>query len=329
MGYEIKLFFHPRKETGGYDLSVKEETVIKVGKPFDDTPLERLAGVVMSQMARRDVFVIAEETQVVELVRTDISFKECKDGKGIVLKNKKFSFNEAAQLVAEDMGQPDAPVAPTIQFVPQAQYQHPHEAVAASAAVVPHGQYQHPHEALAASRQQSSIEDLYGNPSRPVPVARTSGGPRKPVNQKRVLYKVYLEPDSPYRNEIRRLPAKFSYDKDYPVHEVIPSPTGRLDAQRLAITDDTGKVVEVDEKYFTSAGVGLVEDHDHRFSGPKGRGKARQPKLAFEDEMYIDAPDPRSMGAIQHNIPVDDGSVPDHLMAMPNLRVSGQQRRAR
>lgn len=330
MGYEVKIVYHPRKESGGYDLERKEEEVVKVGRPFDETSLERLAGVVMSQMARRDVFVLAEETEVIELVRNKISFKECKDGKGIVLKNKKFSFNEAAQMVAEDLGVPD-PVQYTPQpvhqnfFPHEVQYQQPavivpqQQAQPAPVAAPNNGQYQHPHEALAAQRQSTNIEDLYANPNKPIPVVRQGATNRRPVNQKKVIYKVYLEPDSPYRKEIRQLPCRLSYDKEYPVHEVIPSPSGRLDAQRLAITDDTGKVVEVDEKYFTTVGMGLTEDQGNRFSGNKGRG-VRKPKLAFEDEMFMDGGDPRAGGAIPGGIPVDDGSIPDQLMAMPNIR---------
>jgi hypothetical protein len=322
MGYEVKLVYHPRKEDGaGYDMTVKKEEIVKVGRPFDDTSLERLAGVVMSQMARRDIFVVAEDMEITELVRNQIGFKESKDGKGIVLKNKKFSFNEAAQMVAEDIGVPDPRQQPQIVYQqPQQQIVHPHEAIQAPVAL---HNGQHPHEAMAANvhRQQSSIDDLYANPNRPVPIARQNSISKTPVNPKKILYKVYIDQNNAYGNEFRRLPAKLSLDKDYPVHAVIPSATGRLDMQRLAITDDSGKIVEVEEKYFTSVGNGLVEDHDGRFSGGNQRKGVRRPKLAFEDEMYLDGEDPRMAGrAIPHGIPVDDGHVPDELMRMPDIR---------
>lgn len=321
MGFEVRINFHPRKEEGGYDMGVKNEEIVKVGKPFDDTPLERLAGVVMSLMARRDVFVIAEEIEITELIRHQIGFKECKDGKGIVLKNKKFSFNEAAQLVAEDMGQPDAR--------PQPQEPHIQQAivpVSQNGQMVIHsngnGQYHHPHEVMAVQRPQNNIDDLYGNPNKPVPIARGNEGRPMLINQKKVLYKVYIDRDNAYGNEYRRLPAKLSLEKEYPVHAVIPSASGRLDAQRLAITDDSGKVAEVEEKYFTSVGLGLVEDQGGRFSGNNNRRSGvRKPKLAFEDEMFMDGPDPSMAGrAIPHNIPVDDGTIPEHLLQMPEIR---------
>lgn len=339
MGYEVKYTFHPRKSGGGYDTETREEKVVKVGRPFDETPLENLAASIMAEMARRDIWVV--DVQVVELVRKEIRFKECEDGKGIMLRNKRFSFNEAAQMVAQEIVEEQPQVTHYVPCpVPQPQ-QFPHEMMAEQQQmIIPmpqqpqaqpgqlvavNGQHKHPHEALAASRAQTSVDDLYGNPNRPIPVQRGNGVQRRPVNQKKVLYKVYLEPDSPYRNEVRKLPCKLSYDKEYPVHEVIPSATGRLDAQRLAITDDAGRVVEVDEKYFTSCGLGLVEDDGGRFSGQQRRG-VRKPKLAFEDEMFMDARDPRARGAIPSGIPVDDGSVPDELLAVPDIRAG---RRAR
>lgn len=299
MGYEICIVYHPRKEEGGYNTELKEETIVKVGKPFDNTSLERLAGVIMSQMARRDIFVLAEEIKVVELVRSDVSFKECRDGKGIVLKNKKFSFNESAQLVAEDMGVPDEP---------KQQMGMVH---------VPNPDLRYPHENLVPSRQQSSIEDLYSNPNKSVPIQKTQS--KNPINQNKVIYKVYLEPDSPYRNEVKRLPAKLSYDKEYNVHAIIPSATGRLDAQKIAITDDAGRVFELDEKYFTSVGSGLLADKDNRFSGTKSRVSKRT-KLAYEDQMYMDSPDQSNVRSIPQGIPIDDGSVPDNLMIVPDIR---------
>lgn len=316
MGFEITYTFHPRKDDGvGYDTAATEEQVVKVGKPFDETPLESLAAGIMAQMARRDIWVV--DVKVVELVRKEVTFKECKDGRGIMLRNKRFSFNEAAQMVAEDVEEaPQAPNAyPHEQMaqarLPVANGQHPHERLAGN------GQHQHPHERLAADRTQNSIEDLYGNPSKPVPVVRQSVQPRS-INQKKVLYYVYFDPD-PYRAEAQRMKLKFQEDRKYPVHQIVPHPTGKLDAQQLALTDDTGKVVVLEEKYFTSAGVGLLEDKDNRFSGSSARG-VRRPKLSYEGEMYMDVADPKTMAAIPQGIPIDDGTLPDELLQVPDIR---------
>src|SRR5205809_229584 len=91
MGYEILYQFHPRKEDGGYNTELTEEKTVRVGKPFDDTPLEKCAAAIMMQLARRDVWVV--DVKVTELVKNEISFKESSDGKGIVLKNRKFKLS--------------------------------------------------------------------------------------------------------------------------------------------------------------------------------------------------------------------------------------------
>lgn len=319
MGYEVKFIYHPRKEEGGFDYETKEEKIVKVGKPFDDTPYEALAASIMAMMARRDIWVI--DVVPFELVKKEVSFKECKDGKGIILKNKRFSFNAAAQMVAEDASE-EAVHHPLVNGSGGnlVVVQHPHEMV------VPNKNIQHPHEA------EQNLDDLYSNPSRPVPVKKMP----IQVNQNRVLYHVIFEPYI-YEAEVKRRGMRFTPDKKYPVHQVKPSPTGKLDAQKLMVTDDTGRVVEVDEKYFTNAGMGLSMDAELGFSNSPGNGRSvRGPKLAYEDEMYVEVPDvhttqngnrqpprkgPRqAQRNIPHDIPIDDGSVPPELMAVPDLR---------
>jgi hypothetical protein len=283
MGYEVKYTFHPRKEEGGYDTEVKDEKTVKVGKPFDDTPLEKCAAAIMAQLARRDVWVV--DVEVCELVKKKISFKEAADGKGIVLKNKRFSLNSTAQMVAEDIVEEVLP-----ETVPEG--------------MQPHEMMQH--------RSQSNLYDA----NAAVPVKRTNHA--EGVDASRVMYQVYFDPEIIYVNEVKNLGLKFTEDRKYPVHKVVPSPSGRLDAQKIVVTDDTGRLVTVDEKFFTSAGRGLLLDKQLGFSGDKKRGEKR-PKLAYEDELTTDAPAAQIPEGME-NIPIDDGTVPADAMAMPDIR---------
>lgn len=255
MGYEIKFLFHARKEEGGYNTENQEEKLVKIGKPFDETPLEKVAASIMGQLARRDIWVVGVE--VSELVKKEINFKECKDGRGIVLKNKRFSFNEATQMVAEDVVEE------------------------------------------CVSPVQPEVDNLYSNPNRPAPVVKTSV---PAVNQKKVLYKVYFDPNYQDLNRSRHL--KLTKDKEYAVHQVIPSPTGNLMEQKLAVTDDVGRVVIVEERFFTAIGAGLFADNQLDFSGVR-EGPAKKPKLAFENDM---------------SMPMDNGMIPEHLMTVPDIR---------
>jgi hypothetical protein len=62
-------------------------------------PLEKLASVVMSQLARRDIWVF--DVKIHELVKKEISFKETKGG--IVIKNKKFLLDDESNLVMQEI----------------------------------------------------------------------------------------------------------------------------------------------------------------------------------------------------------------------------------
>lgn len=296
MGYEVKYTYHPRKEDGpGYDTEVQEEKTVKVGKPFDDTPLEKCAATIMAQLARRDVWVV--DVEVCELVKKQISFKESKDGKGIVLKNKRFSLGSTAEMIEE---QEEIPVPQVV----QTHTAQPHTPAMAEGA--------HPHEMIQPDPQQNP-DDLYANPN--ATMVRRSVDPRS-IDRTKNLYQVYFEPEA-HIDEARRLKLRFTEDTRYPVHQVIPSPTGKLDNQQVAITDDTGQIVILDEKFFVTAGRGLMGDAQLNFSG--GGQQRRRPKLAYEDQMMSQPPP--DLPEELKGVPVDDGSIPMDL-SVPDIRAS-------
>ena len=306
MGYEISYTFHPRKEGGGYNTEAREEKSVKVGKPFDDTSLEKCAAAIMAQLARRDVWVV--DVKVYELVKAEISFKEAADGRGIILKNKKYNLGSTAEALAEDL----------IEEVPQQ-----------TQLALPSGMQ--PHELAALQRQQTTdLSNLYDGSAK-VPVNKQ---PKPPVNQNKIIYYVYFEPYM-HQQEARNLKLKFTEDRKYPVHEVIPSVTGKLDAQKIAVSDDNGKVQILDEKFFTTAGRGLIADDQLQFSGSARRGEPRA-KLMHENELTLGTHPAERGGGVQQapqgqpykqinrpipaNIPLDDGSIPAEMFEVPDLR---------
>lgn len=285
MGFEIKYMYHPRKEEGGYNTEVQKDKTIKVGKPFDDTTLDKCAAAIMSQLARRDIWVV--DVEVSELVKKQINFKESADGKGIILKNKRFSLSQTAEMISG------------VEIIEEP--------------VIPEGMQ--PHEVMQRSTQ---TDDLYNNPNRAAPVRRSDPNASE-TDQSKVLYQVHFDPEIVYVNEIRNLGLKFTEDKKYSVHRVVPSPTGRLDAQKIVVTDDTGRVITVDEKFFTSAGRGLMLDKQLGFSGDNQRG-ARKPRLVFESELITNAPSQMQIPEGMENVPVDDGSLTEESLVVPDIR---------
>lgn len=97
MGYEVIFHFKQRdKDTGEY--SGKESFKKRVGDPYEDTPVENLANVVLRQLARRDIFV--EDVEIYEITKKKINFKESR--KGVTIKNKKFSLDDDFEVKSEE-----------------------------------------------------------------------------------------------------------------------------------------------------------------------------------------------------------------------------------
>lgn len=88
MGFELKYFYFDKID-GDYDTDNLKEMKKKIGQPFDDTPLDKVASQIISQFARRDILV--QDVEIVELKKVKINFKETKDG--VIIKNKKYSFS--------------------------------------------------------------------------------------------------------------------------------------------------------------------------------------------------------------------------------------------
>lgn len=108
MGYEIN--FHYKEATdklGVYQEEVKIKSC-RVGKYYEDVDLEVIAGKILAQMARRDIFIV--DVEIFEFAKKKVNYKENKSG--IVIKNKKFSFDSKVSTVdeSEDSDDDDQPI---------------------------------------------------------------------------------------------------------------------------------------------------------------------------------------------------------------------------
>ena len=132
MGFECEYFYHAKID-GGYNKEEKKSFKKKIGEPFEDVPIEKLAASILAQYARRDIFIV--DVEINELAKKKVSFKEAKNG--IVLKNKKFLFDGGCEnlssIIVEEINQAPSHVI------------HPHQSQL-SAKVVPNGVQ--PHEAM-------------------------------------------------------------------------------------------------------------------------------------------------------------------------------------
>lgn len=226
MGYEVTYKYHERTE-GEYNREETKTFKKKVGDPFEEISLEKLAGAIMAQLARRDVWIV--DVEVFELSKKQISFKEAKGG--IILKNKKFLFDgggaDASTIVVQDMIQAPAPqpyqppVASTNGQHVNIQGQSPNPTVGANP---------HPHE---------------------------QGRPRRPVDW------MVFAPELHQMPEVKQKNLRFTPDKKYPVFEKRESVGG---GEVYVMQDDTGREQLVSDKYFVPGNVNLFGDRELGFS---------------------------------------------------------------
>lgn len=97
MGFEVIFKYHEEISKGEYNKEELKTKNVKVGSPYETVPLETVAGKVMAQLARRNILVV--EVEIYEYSKKQISFKETDDG--ILIKNRKFSFEGGASVVTE------------------------------------------------------------------------------------------------------------------------------------------------------------------------------------------------------------------------------------
>ena len=175
MGYEIIYSYHDKVD-GGYDKEETKTLKKKVGDPFEDVTLEKLASSVMGQLARRDILVVGVE--IFELAKKKISFREVSNG--VVIKNKKFSFDQTTGSFVVQDTEPD----PDREAQPAQQSQQSQ------------GRVVYPHEQMK--------KEL------------TAKG-EAPASKKPVDYVVYV-PEPQQIPEVARMGYRLTVDRKYPVY---------------------------------------------------------------------------------------------------------------
>lgn len=98
MAFEIVFKYYECLEDGtDYDKNNILSYTKNLGNIFEEVSLEKLASMILTQLARRDVFVF--DVEVFELVKKKISYKQSKNN--ILIKNKKFGFSGDTIVVQE------------------------------------------------------------------------------------------------------------------------------------------------------------------------------------------------------------------------------------
>ena len=250
MAFEIVFKYYECLEDGiDYDKSNILSYTKNLGNIFEEVSLEKLASMILTQLARRDVFVF--DVEVFELVKKKISYKQSKNN--ILIKNKKFGFSgetivvqeieESNLLSCKQESEVDNNIVAQLKQMflstPAAV-----SAVAAAVSAVPAAV-----SAVPAIVPSKSLKD-----SRPI---------RKMI---------FVPSDTSY---LKGKPLRFTPNKVYSVYREKLANNGI--GMILCTIDDMGREVEVTDEYFINDTINLINENAEvlkedvlNWSGSKG-----------------------------------------------------------
>lgn len=231
MGFECIYHYH-EKVDGEYDKQETKTFKKKVGDPFDDVSLEKLAASIMAQMARRDIWIT--DVQIFELSKKEISFKESKGG--IIIKNKKFLF---------DGGSGEESFVKVEEIIQNSPLQNPQYMVS---------------EFQQTSNPSMPVQQLSAAAVHPHNQQKLQQPTRRAIDQM-----VYL-PEPMHLHTAKQKNLRFTVNKKYPIFEKRPSPNG---GEIFITQDDVGREQMVSDVYFVPANINLIADRELGFSETK------------------------------------------------------------
>lgn len=98
MGYEVTYKYHEMVD-GEYNKNELKLKTVKIGNPYEEMQPEILAGKIIAQLARRNILVV--DVEIYEFIKKKLTFKQTDDG--ILIKNRKYSFDDGALVSTEEV----------------------------------------------------------------------------------------------------------------------------------------------------------------------------------------------------------------------------------
>ena len=244
MAFEV-VFKYYEKINNDYDKSKELEYKKTIGSLENDLPLEKLASVILGQMARRDILVF--DVEIYEFTKKKISFKENKNG--IVIKNKKFNLGLESILVSEEDEKSNCLL---------------------------ENKFQSERQPCNLPVQQSSVVPMtIPNNIVPmaVPITQSNIASKKPLKDSKPIKTMIFSPtDLKY---LKGKPWRFTPNKKYNIYKekMAPSGVGMI----FYAIDDTNREVEVSDEFFISDTINLLNENTEvlkedvlNWSGTKG-----------------------------------------------------------
>lgn len=237
MAFEVVFKYYEKKESD-YDKSKLCEFKKTIGTLEIDFPLEKLASIILGQMARRDILVF--DVEIYEFTKKRVSFKENKNG--IVIKNKKFNLGLDSIVVSEESSE---------------------NCLLEDKSLV--------EKACNISVQQSNIVPV----TMPIPSSNFQApiSNKKPLKDLKPIKTMIFSPsDLKY---LKGKPWRFTPNKKYNIYKEKMAPNGV--GMIFYAIDDTNREVEVPDEFFISDTINLLNEDSEvlkedilNWSGSKG-----------------------------------------------------------
>lgn len=205
MSYSVTFHYREEIQKGVYSEEEKIKT-IKVGSYDEDVPLEVVAGKIFAQLARRNILVV--DVEIFEFIKNKLNYREASDG--IVIKNKKFKFDDGVGVSASESSDESQDTAKQLL------------------------------EILASNPE---LADILRGGGRPSPTRESSlvstppqafpprSLPHEKVVREKVLRSEIFDPPNWLLQEARKRGLKFTVGKQYPIlrEKVNPNPGAGID----------------------------------------------------------------------------------------------------
>jgi hypothetical protein len=231
MGYEIKYYYkESADELGTYKDEIISKTS-KVGKFEEEVSLDVLAGKIMAQLARRNILIV--DIEIFEFTKKKISYKETESG--ILIKNKKFSFDSGAVIQSESESEEDEDLEKILQ-----------------------------NESLIL-KLKSILSPGFNTKKNIAPRATNQN------SSKKIIRKEVYDPEIINKHKIEQRGLRFTVGKQYPIYSEKNVGVGVIN---YLTVDDTGREVEIISDCFVATSVGLsFQDAEPQYFGAEGNNE--------------------------------------------------------
>lgn len=245
MGYQLTYKYYEEITKGEYNKEEVKTKTINVGSPYDEIPLENVAGKIIAQLARRNILVV--DVEIYEFTKKKLSYKETNDG--IVIKNKKFSFEDGACISTQDEVEENT----VVQSVKNPDMQ---------------------------EQLLSVLNSLLAGQTKPPPFPATSSdkvaiapptGNLPPIKQNVLRWEVYNPVEKFLVEDAKKRGFSFTLGKKYPILAERMAGSNAQYGMNYTTMDDKNKRISLSDKFFTPI-VKITGPHGDEEFKPQAQG---------------------------------------------------------